>query len=252
MAKNTLFDLTGQVAVITGGGTGIGAGIAQEMSKAGAAVVVAARRKAKIDKVAADISKSGGQALAVKCDVTDDKQLEALAKTAIKEFGKLTIWVNNAGGAPDIMPLSELPRKAWDKAIALNLTALMRGCVVAGKHIKKGSIINISSMAAYGPVPGSGHYAAAKAAVNSLTETFSVELAPNIRVNGIAPAHVPTEIMMKALGLKESDLPKLAKQIGYPLGRLGTVQDMGATAVYLASEASGWVTGQIIKVAGGR
>ena len=101
------------------------------------------------------------------------------------------------------------------------------------------------------PVPGSGHYSAAKAGVNSLTTTLSRELAPRIRVNGIMPGFVPTEIMMTALNLKEDDLPKLEAALQIPVGRLGTPQDLGAAALYLASPASAWVTGQTLMVAGG-
>jgi NAD(P)-dependent dehydrogenase (short-subunit alcohol dehydrogenase family) len=115
----------------------------------------------------------------------------------------------------------------------------------------EGCVINISSKAAWGPVPGSGHYAAAKAGVNSLTETFARELAPAIRVNGIAPGAVPTEIMMKALRLGEEDLSDLKENLGIPLGRLGTPLDLGAAALFLASPASSWITGQTLIVTGG-
>ncbi len=110
--------------------------------------------------------------------------------------------------------------------------------------------LNITSMASFVGVPGSGHYAAAKRAVNSLTETFALELAPNIRVNGIAPGAVPTEIMMTALGLDDESVQKLANRI--PLGRLGTPTDFGSAALFLASDASSWMTGRTLPLAGGR
>jgi 7-alpha-hydroxysteroid dehydrogenase len=133
----------------------------------------------------------------------------------------------------------------------LNLTAVWTCTVTAAKYMDEGCVINISSKAAWGPVPGSGHYAAAKAGVNSLTETFARELAPAIRVNGIAPGAVPTEIMMKALRLEEGDLPDLKENLGIPLGRLGTPLDLGAAALFLASPASSWITGQTLIVTGG-
>ncbi|MBT3900620.1 MAG: SDR family oxidoreductase, partial [Gammaproteobacteria bacterium] len=115
----------------------------------------------------------------------------------------------------------------------------------------KGSIINISSGAGTGPVPGSAHYGAAKAAVNSLTWTLSAELAPNIRVNGVAPGAIPTEVMLKALDKSEDQLDELLEEWNIPLGRLGTPEDIGSACVYLASEAAGWVSGEILRVGGG-
>jgi NAD(P)-dependent dehydrogenase (short-subunit alcohol dehydrogenase family) len=248
----SLFDLSGDVAVVTGAGRGIGEGIARTLAGAGAAVVVAARRTNEIEKVAETIRGEGGQALAVTTDVTDEDSLEALARAAVSEFGKLDIWVNNAGGSPVQSRLTRLPREEWDSTIRLNLTAVWSATVVAASHLEEGGrILNISSKAAVGPIPGSGHYAAAKAGVNSLTATFAVELGPKIRVNCIMPGAVPTEIMMKALKLGEDDLPALEKNLRLPAGRLGTPEDLGAAALYLVSPASSWVTGEVISVSGG-
>ena len=247
----TLFDLHEHVAVVTGAGRGIGEGIAVSLAEAGAAVVVAARRTNEIEAVATKIRSNGGRAVALTTDVTDDDAVDRLAQAAIDEFGALTIWVNNAGGSPLRMPLSELPREEWDRTIALNLTSVYVGSMAAARHMSKGSIINISSGAGTGPVPGSAHYGAAKAATNSLTWTLSAELAPDIRVNGIAPGAIPTEVMLTAVGRTENELDQLLTDWRIPLGRLGTPQDIGAACVYLASDAAGWVTGEILRVGGG-
>jgi NAD(P)-dependent dehydrogenase (short-subunit alcohol dehydrogenase family) len=245
------FDLTGRVAVVTGGGQGIGEGIAKNLAKAGAAVVVAARHTERIDRVAADINASGGRALAVTTDVTDRAALVALADAAVETFGGLHVWVNNAGGSPVRSPLKELSDDEWEACLLLNLTSVWKASVIAAERmVDGGSIINISSPAGDRGVPGSGHYAAAKAGVNSLTKTLSLEFAPTIRVNGISPGYVPTEVMMTALNTDEEQLEQLAEK-RIPLKRLGTPDDMGSTAVYLASDAGSWMSGQTLIVAGG-
>jgi NAD(P)-dependent dehydrogenase (short-subunit alcohol dehydrogenase family) len=245
------FDLTGRVAVVTGGGQGIGEGIAVAFAEAGASVVVAARHADRVQGVADAIAAAGGSALAVPTDVTDRGALEALADAAVDAFGGLHVWVNNAGGSAVRSPLSELDDEEWEACLRLNLTAVWRASVLAAKRMTSGgSIINVTSPAATRAVPGSGHYSAAKAGVNALTLTMSVELAPAVRVNGIAPGYVPTEVMMTALQTDVPALEAMAKK-RVPLQRLGTPDDMAAAAIYLASDASSWVTGQTITVAGG-
>jgi len=247
-----LFSLTGQVAVVTGAGRGIGEGIAKVLASAGAAVVCAARRTHEIEAVAREIVSQNGKAIAVTTDVTDDDALEKLARAALSEFGRLDIWVNNAGGSPLQMPLMKLPRQEWDATIALNLTAIFSATRIAATHMNAGGrIVNISSIAAEMVIPGSGHYSAAKVGTNMLTKVFAQELGPRIRVNCIMPGAVPTEIMMKAMKLEEKDLPGLEKMLRLPAGRLGTPRDLGAAVLYLTSAASEWVTGQCIRVSGG-
>ncbi len=247
-----LFGLSGEVAVVTGAGRGIGEGIAKTLAAAGAAVVCAARRSNEIERVAAEIRDVGGAAIALVTDVTDDAAVEALAKGAVAEFGRLDVWVNNAGGSPIQAPLLKLPREEWDATLRLNLTAVWICTNIAAAHLQDGGrVLNISSRAAEMVTPGSGHYSAAKAGVNMLTKTFAQELGPRIRVNGIMPGAVPTEIMMKALRLGDADLPKLEKALRLPAGRLGTPEDLGAAALYLCSRASSWVTGQTINISGG-
>jgi NAD(P)-dependent dehydrogenase (short-subunit alcohol dehydrogenase family) len=252
MKPAELYSLEGEVAVVTGAGRGIGEGIARMLASAGAAVVLAARRTDEIERVAEAIRADGGRARAITTDVTDDAAVEALARGAVEAFGGLDIWVNNAGGSPIQSPLVDLPREEWDATLRLNLTAVWSCTVIANRHLNDGGrILNISSKAGADPVPGSGHYSAAKAGVNSLTRSFARELGPRVRVNCIMPGAVPTEIMMQALRLEEKDLPRLEKGLRLPAGRLGTPEDLGAAALFLVSRASDWVTGEVISVAGG-
>ena len=247
-----LFSLRGEVAVVTGGGRGIGEGIARTLASAGAKVLVAARRGQEVEAVAAQIRADGGEAIGVATDVTDDAAVEALAQTAVGEFGRLSIWVNNAGGSPARLPMTELSRADWDACLSLNLTAVWIGIVTAAKHMQTGSIINVSSGAGSGPVPGSGHYGAAKAGVNSLTQTASAELAPRIRVNGIAPGAVPTEIFKRALSIEsDDDLAAAEAKWNIPMGRFGTPLDMGSAVLFLCSPAASWITGEMLRVGGG-
>lgn len=247
-----LFDLTGEVAVVTGAGRGIGEGISKVLAEYGATVITAARRTEEIQRVADEIVAANGGALAVTTDVTRDESVEALAKRAIEEFGRLDMWVNNAGGSPIQAPLVDLPREEWDATIALNLTAVWRCSAIAAKYMDgKGRILNISSLAAEDVIEGSGHYAAAKAGVNMMTRTFAKELGPGIRVNCIMPGFVPTEIMMTALNINEEQLPGIEQALKLPSGRLGTPRDLGAAALYLLSPATEWVTGQVLRVSGG-
>jgi NAD(P)-dependent dehydrogenase (short-subunit alcohol dehydrogenase family) len=251
-SPSELFNLEGDVAVITGGGRGIGEGIARTLAAAGAKVVVAARRADDLEGVVARIRDAGGDAISVVTDVTDDEAVDSLARAAIAQYGRLSIWVNNAGGSPARMPMTELSRQHWDDCVALNQTAVWVGIVTAAKYMDSGSVINISSGAGFGPVPGSGHYGAAKAAVNSLTLTAAAELAPRIRVNGVAPGAIPTEIFMKALGIEdEAELAAVEAQWNIPLGRLGTPLDIGAAVLFLCSPAASWISGETIRVNGG-
>ena len=245
------FRLDGHVAVVTGGGRGIGAGIARAYAEAGASVVVAARRTQEIEAVAAEIECAGGSAIAVTTDVTDLPALENLAQSAVSRYGRLTDWINNAGGSTLRMPSVDLPREEWHRTIALNLTAVYEGSLTARKHMQRGSIINITSGAGTGPVPGSAHYGAAKAGTNSLTWTLAAEFAPEIRVNAVAPGAIPTEVMLAAVGKTEDQLDELLEEWKIPLGRLGTPEDIAAACVYLASDAASWVSGEILRVGGG-
>ena len=257
MAILDRFGLEGQVAVVTGGGRGIGEAIALGLAEAGADVVVAARRTAEVEQVDEKIRAKGRRALAVTCDVMDIEQIKSLAQRAVEELGGLNCWVSNAGGADDRVArtLLEMPERQWDFQMDLNLKAVWTGAQAAASIMKDqggGTIINISSQAANKASPFNGPYAVAKSGVNNLTQTMAVELARyNIRVNGVSPGPIPTEVFMEFLDLKEEDLPEMGQRLNIPLGRIGAPEDISPAVVYLASEASSWMTGQTITINGG-
>lgn len=246
------WDLSGEVAVVTGAGRGIGEGVAKRLARAGAAVVCAARRTDEIERVAREIVADGGRALAVTTDVTSERALDALAASALDAYGRLDVWVNNAGGSPIQRPILELPPEEWHATVALNLTAIFYAVRAAAPRMRDGGrIVNVSSVAAQDIYVGSGHYSAAKAGVNMLTRTLAQELGPRIRVNAVMPGLVPTEVMMAALKLTDADLPSFEKAMNLPAGRLGTPDDIAAAILYLCAPASAWVTGQSIRICGG-
>lgn len=251
------FRLDGQVAVVTGGGRGIGEGIALGLADAGADVVVAARRTEEIEAVAEKVRALGRRALAVTTDMMDIEQVQALAQRTFDEMGGLSCWVSNAGGADDRTPrtLLDMPERQWDFQMNLNLKAVWTGAQAAGAIMKDnggGTIINISSQVAGRASPHNGPYAVAKSGVNNLTQTLAVEMAPlGIRVNSVSPGPIPTEVFLEFTGMSESDIPNMGKQFGVPIGRVGTPEDIAPAVVYLASDASSWMTAQDIVINGG-
>ena len=245
------FGLGGEIAVVTGGGKGIGRDIVLSLAEAGADVAVAARNADDVARVAAEVEALGRRAVAVPTDVTDGDQLRRLAEQCVDELGKLSIWVSNAGGLPDATPryLTRTPEDRWDAQMDLNLKAVFMACQAAANAMQEGVIVNISSRAAQGASIKNGPYAASKAAVNSLTQTFAIELAPRIRVNAVAPGPIPTENFNQSTNFPD-DKP-LEKIIGVPLARMGTPEDIGNAVVFMASDASSWITGQCLYVTGG-
>jgi len=251
MKTPALFDLTGRVAVVTGGNRGIGRSIALGLAEAGAAVAVFGRNQEKNQQVLAELKKMGVPSLAVNVDVTDRASLEPALNQVEKELGALSILVNNAGNVSlSGGVLNEKPED-WDNVIETQLNAVFLLSKLAAasmlKH-KRGKIINLGSMYSYfgsGLIPS---YSAAKGAIIQLTKSMAIELAPhNIQVNAIAPGWIETDMTAPVRSMPMND-EILART---PAARWGQPEEVAGTAVYLASHASDFVTGTTIRVDGG-
>jgi NAD(P)-dependent dehydrogenase (short-subunit alcohol dehydrogenase family) len=234
--------LEGRCALVTGAGSGIGKAIASALAAEGARVVIADLDEAAAKSTAAEI---GAAARAIHCDVSDEASLQNAVQSAISTEGRLDVMVNNAGigGIPG--PVAHGEVADWDHIYAVNLRGVMLGIKHAARNMPSGgSIVNIASVAGLGGSPMLGAYGATKAAVVQLTQTAALELAgSNIRVNAICPGWVETPL------IEPLDHKTLLRQI--PLGRLGQPDEVAGLAVYLASNASSFVTGSIFRVDGG-
>jgi NAD(P)-dependent dehydrogenase (short-subunit alcohol dehydrogenase family) len=247
------FDLSGRVAVVTGGGTGIGRDTALLLAERGADVVVAGRRAEPLEKTANDIRALGRRALAVPADVREPEASKALVDAAIAEFGRIDILINNAGGAHGHVGLHRMDLAKWDRDIQLNLSAAQYCSQAAFPHLKKtrGNIVNISSMAGVGGTQGVGAYAAAKAGLQMLTRVMSAEWGPSgIRVNCVAPGMTATEAAVSGWDKRGYDAAAVAKH-AFSLGRFGTMREVAQAIVFFASDAAAYVTGETLAVGGG-
>jgi 3-oxoacyl-[acyl-carrier protein] reductase len=244
--------LTNKVAVVTGASKGIGAGIAKALAADGASVVVNyASSKEGADKVVADIKAKGGKAVAVQGDVSKQADISKLFAETKKAFGRLDVLVNNAG-VYEFSPLGEVTEAQFHKMFDLNVLGLILSSQEALKYFgpEGGSIINIGSVASSSNPPTASVYTATKGAVDSVTRTLSKELGPKkIRVNSINPGMVETEGVHTA-GVIGSDFQKWAVS-QTPLGRIGQPTDIAPVAVFLASDDSNWLTGELILAGGG-
>ena len=255
MGLHEKFRLDGKVAVVTGGGQGIGRGIALGFADCGADVVVIARRKTDIDSVAGEISQRGVRGLAISGDVMDWESIPAALDQVVEELGGIDIMVNNAGGNLDrkTYSLPEISLDKFDEQLHLNMKTKFWGSQQAAKRMNdEGSIINIISIAAHRPSPGFGVYSAANMGMISMTRTLAIELAPRkITVNCIAPGVVVTEMLRETMNVTDEQAKQMFDQV-IPLGRTGTPDDCAAAALLFASPAGRWITGQFIDVAGGQ
>lgn len=250
--------LEGKSAVVTGGGSGLGKEICLALARAGADVAIAGRRPGPISEVADEIVKAGRKSVAIPTDVTDSAQVNNLMAKAIAELGKIDILVNNAGIArgvdpagndvlaPVTKPIWEMSDEDWAYSINTNLTGTFYCCRAVAKHMlerKSGKIINLTSMGAIRAVKGTFGYCTAKGGVISFTRTLAITwAADNIQVNCIAPGFLPVVEMAPEMRERTERF--------FPMGRFGNPREIGPVAVFLASRASDYITGQYFPVDG--
>jgi NAD(P)-dependent dehydrogenase (short-subunit alcohol dehydrogenase family) len=244
------FRLDGKVAVVTGGSRGLGREMVLAFARVGADVVIASRKREACEALAVEVEKETGQkALAVGCHVGNWDECDSLAASALDHFGKVDVLVNNAGMSPVYSDILDVSEALWDKVIGVNLKGAFRLTAVLGSAMRDaggGSIIGVSSIAASQPSPGEIPYGAAKSGLHSLTKSFARTFAPTVRVNCIMPGAFMTDI---SKAWPEEMIQAMKR--GMPLGRGGEPEEIVGAALYLASDASRYATGSIVKLDGG-
>jgi 3-oxoacyl-[acyl-carrier protein] reductase len=246
-------DFTGKVAIVTGGGTGIGFATALQFARLGAAVVIASRTADELERSAQRIrDESGSRCLAVPTDVKDEDAVIALVQRTVDEFGRVDVMINNAGGTR-MGPLETIPTRGWDSIYDLNVRSAYFCTREAGKYMmaqKSGAIVNISSNAGITGVKGGAHYSSAKAALQMFTTVTAAEWGKHgIRANCVAAGMIASPRAAEAWKAAGLDSANMGKAI--PLGRPGTPDEIANMIVFFASDAASYITGQTVAVNGG-
>jgi 3-oxoacyl-[acyl-carrier protein] reductase len=248
-----IIDLSGRVAVVTGGGTGIGAASAMLFAQHGADVVVAGRRIEPLEDTAAKVrAATGRRCIGISTDIRDEEQVHNLIEKTVAELGRIDILVNNAGGS-SLAPLAELTTKMWDRSFALNVDATYYATREAGRYFlaqKSGAIVNVSSLAGIGGLKRGAHYAASKAALQMFTRVAAAEWGPHgIRVNCVAPGLIASEPAIE--GWKRAGVDPVAMSAHLPLRRPGRPEEVANAIVFLCSDAASYISGEVLAVGGG-
>jgi NAD(P)-dependent dehydrogenase (short-subunit alcohol dehydrogenase family) len=245
------FDLTGKTAVVIGGTSGIGRAIARGLAEAGADVVPTSRRVEPVTETAHEIRELGRRSLEAVSDVSDRSSLEHLLVRCIEAFGKVDILVNSAGKTKRT-PTIDVGEDEWNDILDTNVTGTLRACQVFGRHMlerKYGRIVNIASLSTFVALYEVAAYSASKAAVAMLTKSLAIEWAPHgVNVNAIAPGVFRTALNQKLLDETERGKEFLLRT---PMKRFGNVEELAGAAVFLASEAASFITGEVLVVDGG-
>jgi len=246
-------DFTGRVAIVTGGGTGIGYATAMQLARLGANVVIAARTVDELEAAAERITQaSGNRCIAVPTDVKKEEACIAMVERTVDEFGRVDILVNNAGGTR-MGPLENIPTRGWDSIFDLNLRSAYFCTREAGKHMiaqKSGAIVNISSGAGVNGVKGGAHYSAAKCGLQMFTKVSAAEWGRyGIRINCVAAGAIESPRAVEAWYAGGMDPESMGKAM--PLGRTGTPDEMANMIVFFASDAASYISGETISVSGG-
>lgn len=247
--------ISGKVALVTGGGTGIGHACAVLFAREGARVAVIGRRRQPLDETVREIANSGSEALAATCDVTDGKSVEAAIAKVVETFGRLDIVVNNAG-AVIVATVEKTSEEDWGHMLAANLTStflVSRAALPSLCRSGGGSIINIGSILGLVARKQRAAYCAAKAGVTGLTRAMALDHAhENIRVNCICPSLVETELGLQSiLKAPDPEAERKSRVAAFPLGRMGKPEDVAQMALYLASDEASWITGVALPLDGG-
>jgi NAD(P)-dependent dehydrogenase (short-subunit alcohol dehydrogenase family) len=247
--------LKDKVAVVTGGSKGIGFGCAKVFGKYGCKVVIAARGEETGQASERQLCESGCQAVFVRCDVTDEKEMRSLIETAVDRFGRLDCMVNNAGWHPPAMTIDEVSVEDFERLLRLNLTSTFMGCKFALPHLKetKGNIVNMSSEVAIIGQTSAPSYVPTKAGQIGLTRALALDLAPEgVRVNAVCPAGVMTPLVKEwADSEYDPDAALAMVDRWHPIGRMATIEEIGEVCAFLASHEASFVTGQVICPDGG-
>ena len=249
LSTSSLFSLNGQVAIVTGAGKGIGRACALTLAQAGADVALTARTQADLEKVAAEIRAMGRRAIVVAGDISQEATMDTLVAETLKSLGKITILINNAGGAGPNSPL-KMGGNDFSAVLAWNVTPaymMIQKTAKAMREAGGGAVVNISSVAARYAQKHFSAYGAAKAALNQMTRNLAQDFGPAIRINAIEPGTIMTEALAPFLTPERTERMLSST----PMGRMGKPEDIAASALFLVSPASSWITGKILGVDGG-